>query len=85
MPAGFGVPAAVVAQFGPSVLAQNDVGVGDTNLVRGQKRTSWANQLGIHAIGGVKLRANLTGHCRGWFRRKMGEIAKAGHPCRGWK
>ena len=35
MPAGFGVPAAVVAQFGPSVLARNDVGVGDTNLGHG--------------------------------------------------
>ena len=30
--AEFGVSAAVAAQFGPSVFARNDVGVGDTNL-----------------------------------------------------
>ena len=30
-----GVSAAVVTQFGPSVLAGNDVGVGDANLGRG--------------------------------------------------
>ena len=32
MRARFGVSEAVVAQFGPSVLARNDVGVGDANL-----------------------------------------------------
>ena len=35
MQAGFGVFVASVAQFGPSVLAENDVGIGDTNLGRG--------------------------------------------------
>ena len=32
MRAGFGVLAAVAAQFGASVLARNDVGEGATNL-----------------------------------------------------
>ena len=35
MRAGLGVSAAIVAQFGPSVLARNDVGVHDTNLGAG--------------------------------------------------
>ena len=35
MRAGFGVPEALVAQFGPAVLAGNDVEVGDTNLGAG--------------------------------------------------
>ena len=35
MRAGLGMSAAVLAQFGPSVLARNDVGVGDANLGRG--------------------------------------------------
>ena len=52
MRAGFGVSAASAAQFGPSVLARNDVGVGDANLGGGQKRTSWASQLGICATFG---------------------------------
>ena len=43
MRARFGLSAAVAAQFGPSVLARNDVGEWDTILGRGQKRTSWAN------------------------------------------
>ena len=33
--AEFGLSEASVAQFGPSVLARNDVGVDDTILVRG--------------------------------------------------
>ena len=33
--AEFGLSAASVAPFGPSVLARTDVGVGDTILVRG--------------------------------------------------
>ena len=54
MGAGSGVLEAVAAQFGPSVLARNDVGVGDTDLGAGQKRTSWASQLGICAgFGGI--------------------------------
>ena len=32
---GIGMSAAVVAQFGPSVLAETDVGVGDAILGRG--------------------------------------------------
>ncbi len=35
MRAGFGVPEAVVEQFGSSVLARNDVGVRDMILGRG--------------------------------------------------
>ena len=35
MRTGFGVSAVVAAQFGPSVLARNDVGEGDTILGAG--------------------------------------------------
>ena len=35
MRAGFGVSAAVAAQFGPSILARNDVREGDMNLGAG--------------------------------------------------
>ena len=40
--AGFAVAEASAAQFGPSAFAGNEVGVGDTILGRGEKRTSWA-------------------------------------------
>ena len=76
---GSGVSAASAAQVGPSVLARNDVRVYDANLGHGQERTSWANQLRNRAIGGAKSQATVTGHCRGWFHRKMDGIAKAGH------
>ena len=81
----FDVSAAVVAQFGPSVLRRYDVGVGDTNLGRGQKRTSSASQLGILPHLESNGRNQLTVRVKGWFRRKMDDIAKAGHPYRGWK
>ena len=42
MRAESGLSEAVSAQFGPSALAENEVGVGDTILGRGKKRTSWA-------------------------------------------
>ena len=85
MQAGFGPSAESVAQFGPSVLARNDVGEGDTNFEAGQKRTSWATQLGIYATFGGNWREPVSNSRKGWFRRKLHEIAKAGHPRRGWK
>ena len=42
MRAESGLSEAVSAQFGPSAFAENEVGVGDTILGRGEKWTSWA-------------------------------------------
>ena len=73
---------ASVAQYGPSILARNDVGVHDMTLWHGQERTSWASQLGICAAFGGLWPKLVTGQCQGLVPPK---IAKAGHPCRGWK
>ena len=72
MRTGFGVPAASVAQFGPSVLARNDVGVDDTNLGAGQKRTSWASQLGMCATFGENWREPVNTLSKGLVPPKKG-------------
>ena len=70
--AGFGVSAASAVQFGPSVFARNDVGEGDANLGGGQKRTSWASQLGICATFGGNWRERVNTLSKGLVPAKSG-------------
>ena len=86
MQAGIGLSAASLAQFGPSVLARDDVGEGDATLERWEKGTFGAGSA-------MKTRRfcsspdSFSEHfeLRAGSGEKWDEIAKAGHPCRGWK
>ena len=86
MRAGLGVSAAAVAQFGPSILAGNDVEEGDAILGRWEKGTFGAGSA-------MKTRRfcsspdSFSEHfeLRAGSGKKWDVIGKAGHPCRGWK